>query len=129
MLHEDQRKAREEFSDGKLTGKQFNVGWLPNYLLTYKSFNKAAIEKDKNKFINALVKKGLSLDQATDITNSILENRDSVDFDNEFNVLEEESRFLVTTSAVIFSTIFKESCVDKLTLSIDKVSSGALSSV
>ena len=86
MLHEDQRKAREEFSDGKLTGKQFNVGWLPNYLLTYKSFNKAAIEKDKNKFINALVKKGLSLDQATDITNSILENRDSVDFDNEFNV-------------------------------------------
>ncbi len=50
-----------------------NLNRLENYLLRYKSFNKGAIEKDKNGFIAALEKDyNFSNLDATELTNNIL---------------------------------------------------------
>ena len=61
----------------KLYADQVNAGAilnrLDNYLLRYKSFNKAAIEKDKNGFIQALMDhKGFSNLDATTLADNIL---------------------------------------------------------
>ena len=81
MLWDDQKKAREA------AGKKWDVGRIENYILRYKAFDKVAIEKKKNEFINALVKhKKLSVKEATDITNNILNNRDVVDGSSLFQV-------------------------------------------
>ena len=81
MLWDDQKKAREA------AGKKWDVGRIENYVLRYKAFDKVAIEKKKNEFINALVKhKKLSVKEATTITNNILNNRDVVDGSSLFQV-------------------------------------------
>ena len=81
MLWNDQKNAREA------TGKKWDVGTIPNYILRYKAFNKVAIEKKKNAFIDALVKhKKLSREAATKIANDILNNRDIVDGSSLFQV-------------------------------------------
>ena len=81
MLWNDQKNAREA------TGKKWDVGHIPNYILRYKAFDKVAIEKKKNAFIDALVKhKKLSREAATKIANDILNNRDIVDSKSLFQV-------------------------------------------
>ena len=63
-----------------------NLGYVKNYLFHYKAFNKAAIEKNKSKFIQALIdKKGLSHVDAKDIANSIIE-RDVINGEQDFHV-------------------------------------------
>ena len=111
-LWNEQKKTREQFNDGTSTGMEFKVGKIKNYLLTYKSINKAAIEKNKNGFIQALMKetfsdgkpgfgsykkhgrdgkarqinKGLTLAQATKLTNEILNNVDMIDQRSVFEI-------------------------------------------
>ena len=81
MLWNDQKNAREA------TGNKWDVGKIDNYILRYKAFDKVAIEKKKNAFIDALVKhKKLSREAATKIANDILNNRDIVDGSSLFQV-------------------------------------------
>ena len=64
--------ADKLYSDQVAAGAT-NLNRLENYLLRYKSFNKAAIEKDKNGFIKALQDSyGFSNVDATTLTNNIL---------------------------------------------------------
>ena len=60
---------------------------LENYLLRYKSFNKAAIEKDKNGFIKALQDNyNFSNIDATELTNNILNQETLVGEQDTFTV-------------------------------------------
>jgi len=107
-LYNKQKEMRTRLNDGSDTDKTFDVDYLNNYLLRYKSLNKAAIEKNKNAFIKALmkdefakgvpgfgsytgpngklVKRGLTLDAATDLANEILNNGDMIDGRSIFEV-------------------------------------------
>jgi len=109
-----QRDSRLFFEDGSSTGKKFEVNKLSNWMLRYRSLNKAAIEKNKNAFIKLLmkdefnavdangnkivgfgsytrsdgkfIKQGMTRDQATNLANDILNNNDMVDQDSIFQV-------------------------------------------
>lgn len=81
-LYADQEKA------AKSNGKAFNVGKLKNYLMKYKSFNKAAIEKNRAKFIQRLMTTfKMSKSDATTLTDNIL-NQDTLSSEQDFNVGE-----------------------------------------
>ena len=109
-----QRDSRLFFKDGSSTGKKFDIKKLPNWMLRYRSLNKAAIEKNKNGFIKLLmkdefdavdsdgnkifgfgsytrndgkfIKQGMTRDQATNLANDILNNNDMIDQDSIFQV-------------------------------------------
>tara|TARA_R100000152_G_C6780977_1_gene214574 strand:+ start:1114 stop:5352 length:4239 start_codon:yes stop_codon:yes gene_type:complete len=109
-----QRDSRLFFKDGSSTGKRFDIRKLSNWMLRYRSLNKAAIEKNRNGFIKLLmkdefdavdsngnkivgfgsytrndgqfIKQGMTRDQATKLTNDILNNNDMVDQDSIFQV-------------------------------------------
>ena len=93
-LFNDQVKVEEEYSNGTKTGKQSKLRdnngkdrFTKNYLLKYKSLNKASIEKNKNEFIKALQDEfGFTLDSATDLTNDILDNNEMVDQESIYQV-------------------------------------------
>ena len=72
-LHADQAKYNPD------------LGYVKNYLQHYKSFNKAAIEKDRNKFVEQLVTKGVPRDEARSITDHIL-GADTVNGPNDFHI-------------------------------------------
>ena len=72
-LHADQAKYNKD------------LGYLNNYLYHYKSFNKAAIEKNRNGFIENLVAKGVKRGEAREITDTIL-GADTVNGPSDFNV-------------------------------------------
>ena len=79
-LYSDQRAAREYFADGTKTDKEFKPGYIKNYLGKYKSLDKVAIEKNKAEFIKTLEEQyNFNNDEATKLTNAILENNDILD--------------------------------------------------
>ena len=88
-LFKDQKTAREFFLDGSRTGKRFDVGYLNNYLGTYKSLDKVQVEKNKAEFIKDLKDEfQFTQDQAKRLADAILDNNDIVD-DNtltDFNI-------------------------------------------
>ena len=107
-LFNKQKDARTKFKDGSSTGKRFEVNKLRNYMLRYKAIDKAAIERNKNGFIRALmknefsdgtpgfgsytgpngnlIKQGLTLDKATALANDILNNNDMIDGRSIFEI-------------------------------------------
>lgn len=62
-----------------------DLGYLQNYLYHYKSFNKAAIEKNRNSFIEKLVAKGMDREQARSVTDEIL-GADTVNGPGDFHI-------------------------------------------
>ena len=79
-LYSDQKSAAEA------NGKEFNVGKISNYLMKYKSFNKASIEKSRAKFIQTLMTTyKMSKSDATTLTDNIL-NQDTLNSEQDFNV-------------------------------------------
>ena len=72
-LHADQSKYNKD------------LGYLNNYLYHYKSFNKAAIEKNRNGFIEGLVAKGMARGEAREVTDTIL-GADTVTGPSDFHV-------------------------------------------
>lgn len=67
-------------------GKPAPLRYLTNYLFKYKSFNKAAIEKDRNGFIQKLVDQyGYSIQDAETLTDNIL-NQDLLLGEGDFQV-------------------------------------------
>ena len=87
--YNDQRAAREYFPDGTKTGKEFKPGYIKNYLGKYKSLDKVAIEKNKAEFIKTLEEQyNFSNDEATKLTDAILENNDILDDNSlvDFNI-------------------------------------------
>ena len=62
-----------------------DLGYLKNYLYHYKSFNKAAIEKNRNAFIEKLVGKGVDRGDARAITDEIL-GADTVNGPSDFHI-------------------------------------------
>jgi len=80
-LYEDQVQAASN------NGKILNLGYTKNYLLKYKSFNKAAIEKNQSKFIDQLVEDyNYSRAEATKLTTNILNQETIVGNQDLFNV-------------------------------------------
>ena len=76
----DQKKAY------KANGKKLDLKERNNYLMSYKSFNKGMIEKQRAKFISALVSVfGMTKVEATNLTDSIL-NQDALSSDRDFEV-------------------------------------------
>ena len=62
-----------------------DLGYINNYLFHYKGFNKEAIEKNRDAFIEALVNKGMDRHEAQSITDEIL-HADSVNSIDDFSV-------------------------------------------
>ena len=68
------KRQREFFLDGSRTGKRFDVGYLNNYLVTYKSLDKVQVEKNKEQFIKDLKDEfQFTQDQAKRLADAILE--------------------------------------------------------
>jgi hypothetical protein len=71
--YQETSQLSEKLYTDQIAAGATNLNRLENYLLRYKSFNKAAIEKDKNGFIAALEKDyNFSNLDATELTNNIL---------------------------------------------------------
>ena len=80
-LYEDQKKSRED------NNKKFDVGRLQNYMQQYKSFNKAAIEKNQGRFASLLSKEyNMTLEDAKKLTRDIIEQGDLTDEGSIFQV-------------------------------------------
>lgn len=80
-LRNDQIAARQN------NGKQSTLGRIENYLFRYKSFNKAAIEKNKDGFIQALMNDySYTRADATELTDNILNQETLVDEEAAFSV-------------------------------------------
>ena len=88
-LYVDQATITEQFLDGSSTGKKFGVGYINNYLGTYKSIDKVQVEKNKEEFIKDLQDEyKFTQDQARKLANAILDNNDIVDDNSltDFNI-------------------------------------------
>ena len=82
----DQRDARTKFDDGTSTGKKWEVGFIENYLGTYRSIDKAKIEKNRDQFIKDLQEqKNYTYEEAVALTDAILNNNDIVDENTMFD--------------------------------------------
>ena len=69
--------------------KKFNpdLGKQHNYLLRYKGINKWALSKNQDGFVNALVDRGLTRHEATQIKDSIMNNAEVNDFSDAFTAV------------------------------------------
>ena len=82
----EQAKSRTTFKDGSTTGKEFKVGKFENYLGTYRSLDKAKIEKNRDQFIKDLqTQKNYTYEEAVALTDAILNNNDIVDENTMFD--------------------------------------------
>ena len=66
------------------------LGKLHNYLLRYKSFDKNAIRRNRQGFIDKLVARGINPQDAADIADSIASNPDVNDFGEAFSAIKGE---------------------------------------
>ena len=88
-MFNEQEEARTLFADGTKTDKKWEVGKLENYLGTYRSIDKAAVEKNKDQFIKDLQnEKNYTYEEAAALAEAILNNTDIVDETSlfDFNV-------------------------------------------
>lgn len=80
-LYNDQVKATTD------NNKKSNLGFVQNYLFKYKSFNKAAIEKDENGFIQKLMDNyNFTHAEAKELTTNILNQETLVGDSDTFTV-------------------------------------------
>jgi len=80
-LYNDQNTAATK------NNKVLDLGYVKNYLFKYKSFNKSAIEKNRNGFIDKLVSDyNYTRAEATELTNNILEQETLVGDRDTFTV-------------------------------------------
>lgn len=67
-----------------------DLGKLQNYLLRYKSFNKAAVAKNKGEFISKLVAKGVPEAEAREIAEAIAGNPNVNDYGEAYSAVKGE---------------------------------------
>lgn len=79
-MYEQQKNARTKFDDGSSTGKKWTAGRIENYLGTFRSIDKAMVEKNRDQFIKDLQEeKNYTYEEAVALADAILNNNDIVD--------------------------------------------------
>ncbi len=92
-LLDEQKNSREFYfnEDGTVssikTGKEFEAGFIENYIGRYRSIDKVKIEKDKEGFIKDLMSaRNFSRREATNLADAILDNDEILDENTMFEV-------------------------------------------